>query len=145
MCVLSPSGAGRVPASIEDFTLRETACQGKEVCMYPKDWESAIDKQIREAMERGEFDNLPGQGKPIDLTEYFETPEEVRLAHSILKNAGMTPREVELLKEIAEFKQIRAALLDEKKKQEIEKQIRQKQVELSLMLERQRRARNSKK
>jgi len=28
-------------------------------------WESAVDKQIREAQERGEFDNLPGQGKPL--------------------------------------------------------------------------------
>jgi hypothetical protein len=28
-------------------------------------WESAIDKQIREAQERGDFDNLPGTGKPL--------------------------------------------------------------------------------
>ncbi|HLO17778.1 MAG TPA: DUF1992 domain-containing protein, partial [Anaerolineales bacterium] len=96
-------------------------------------------------MERGEFDNLPGKGKPIDLTEYFETPEEVRLAHSVLKNAGMTSREVDLLKEIAEMKQILAAVLDEKKKQEIEKQIRQKQMEFSLMMERQKREKRSKK
>ena len=80
-------------------------------------------------MERGEFDNLPGKGKPIDLTEYFETPEEIRLANSVLKNAGMTSREVDLLKEIAELKQILVAILDEK----------QKQVEFSLMMERQKR------
>jgi hypothetical protein len=104
-----------------------------------------VEALIMDAMERGEFDNLPGRGKPIDLTEYFETPEDVRLANSILKNAGMTSREVDLLKEIAELKQIQGALLDEKKKQEVEKQIRQKQIELSLMLERQKRERNSKK
>lgn len=108
-------------------------------------FDKIVEAIIKNAMDRGEFDNLPGKGKPIDLTEYFETPEEVRLAHSILKNAGMTSREVDLLKEIAELKQIRAALLDEKKKQEIEKQIQQKQVELGLMLERQRRERNRKK
>jgi hypothetical protein len=28
-------------------------------------FESWIDKQIRESMDRGEFDNLPGAGKPI--------------------------------------------------------------------------------
>ena len=28
-------------------------------------WESWIDKQIRDAMERGEFDDLPGKGKPL--------------------------------------------------------------------------------
>lgn len=101
-------------------------------------FERIVEAIIREAMERGEFDNLPGKGKPIDLTEYFETPEEVRLANSVLKSAGMTSREVDLLKEIAELKQVLAAVLDEKKKQEIQKQIQHKQVEFSLMLERQR-------
>ena len=38
-----------------------------------------VEAMIKEAMERGEFDNLPGKGQPIDLTEYFEMPEEVRL------------------------------------------------------------------
>jgi len=28
-------------------------------------YESWVDKQIREATERGEFDNLPGSGKPL--------------------------------------------------------------------------------
>jgi hypothetical protein len=95
---------------------------------------------IQQAMERGEFDNLPGRGKPIDLTEYFETPEEVRMANSVLKSAGMTSREVDLLKEIAELKQVLNAVLDESKKQEIGQQIRQKQVEFSLMMERQKRS-----
>ena len=103
-----------------------------------------VEALIKEAMERGEFDNLPGKGKPIDLTEYFETPEDVRLANSVLKSAGMTPHEVDLLKEIADLKQVQAAVLEEKKKQAIEKQIQQKQVEFSLMLERQKRQRRQK-
>jgi hypothetical protein len=103
-----------------------------------------VEAIIKEAMERGEFENLPGNGKPIDLTEYFETPEELRLAISVLKNAGMTSREVDLLKEIAELKQVLKAILDEKKKAEIERQIRQKHVEFSLMMERQKRQRKQK-
>jgi hypothetical protein len=103
-----------------------------------------VEAIIKDAMERGEFDNLPGKGKPIDLTEYFDTPEEVRLANSMLKNAGMTSREVDLLKEIAELKQVQAAVRDEKKKQEIAKQIQQKQVDFSLMMERQKRQRRQK-
>ena len=31
-------------------------------------WESAVEQAIREAQARGEFDNLPNQGKPLDLT-----------------------------------------------------------------------------
>ena len=102
-------------------------------------FERIVEAIIKDAMERGEFDNLPGKGKPIDLTEYFETPEELRLANSVLKSAGMIPRELDLLREISALKQMLAAVLDENKKQEIEKQIRQKQVEFSLMMERKKR------
>ena len=103
-------------------------------------FERIVEAMIKEAMARGEFDNLPGKGKPIDLTDYFETPEDVRLANSVLKSAGMTSHEVDLLREIAELKQALAAVLDAKRKQELQKQIQQKQVEFSLRMERQKRS-----
>lgn len=103
-----------------------------------------VEALIKEAQERGEFDNLPGKGKPIDLSSYFEMPEEVRLAQSVLKNAGMTSPEVQLLKEIAELRQLHEAVTDGTKKQEIRKQIQQKQIEFNLMMERQKRQRNAK-
>lgn len=53
----------------------------------PRQWESAVDKQIREAEERGEFDNLPGQGKPLHLEDW---DREWGLAHHVLKQAGET-------------------------------------------------------
>ena len=38
-------------------------------------WEPLIDRMIKESMDRGEFDNLPGSGEPIDLTENpYEAP-----------------------------------------------------------------------
>jgi hypothetical protein len=107
-------------------------------------FERIVEAIIKEAMERGEFDNLPGKGKPIDLTEYFETPEDVRIANSVLKNAGVTSREVDLLKELAELKQLLAAIMDDKKKQQIEQQIQQKQVEFSLRMEQRNRRRRQK-
>ena len=107
-------------------------------------FDKLVESIIKEAQERGEFDNLPGKGKPIDLSAYFDTPEDVRMAYSILKNAGMNSREVDLLKEIAELKQVHAAMLDEKKKKEIHKEIEKKQIEFSLMMERQRRQRKQK-
>ena len=99
-------------------------------------FEKAVEAIIKEAIERGEFDNLPGAGKPIDLSAYFDTPEEMRVAYSVLKNAGLLPREAELLKEIAELKEVEAALRDEKKRFEIHKEIEKKQIEFSLMTER---------
>jgi hypothetical protein len=103
-----------------------------------------VEALIKEAQERGEFDNLPGKGKPIDLTSYFETPEEIRVAQTLLKNAGMTSPEVQLLKEIAERRQLLAALQDEKKKAEVQKQIQQKQIEFNLKMERQKKNAKSK-
>jgi hypothetical protein len=36
-------------------------------------WESWIERKIRESMERGEFDNLPGKGQPIpDLARPYD-------------------------------------------------------------------------
>ncbi|HXD10455.1 MAG TPA: DUF1992 domain-containing protein [Anaerolineales bacterium] len=104
-------------------------------------FEKAIAEIIKKAQERGEFDNLPGKGKPIDLTAYFEMPEDVRVAQSLLKNAGMTSREVDLLKEIAGLRQVLATVVNENKKLEIQKQIREKQIEFSLMMERQKKQR----
>ena len=63
-------------------------------------WESLVEKKIREAMAEGEFDDLPGKGKPVDLSENpFEDPE-LRLAHRLLRNAGFAPAFIEERKEI---------------------------------------------
>lgn len=94
--------------------------------------------------ERGEFDNRSGKGKSIDLAEYFEMPEDIRVAQSMLKNAGMTSREVNLLKGIAGLRNILAMAVDKKKKQEIQKQIQDRQIEVSLMMEWQKRQRREK-
>jgi len=56
--------------------------------------------RIEEAMRNGEFDDLPGRGKPIDLSAYFAVPEELRAAYGILKNAGVLPQEAQLLKDV---------------------------------------------
>ena len=76
-----------------------------------KHWESLIDQKIREAMEQGEFDDLPGKGKPVDTSvNPFEDPE-LRLAHRMLRNAGFAPSWIEERKDIdAEFENARQQL-----------------------------------
>ncbi len=106
-------------------------------------FDKIVEALIKAAQERGEFDNLPGRGKPIDLTSYFEMPEDIRVAQSVLKNAGITSPEVQLLKEIAKLRQILTVAIDVKKKNEIQKQIQEKQMEFNLMIERQKRSRNT--
>ncbi len=63
----------------------------------PRQWESAVDKQIREAEERGEFDNLPGKGKPLNLQSW---DDEWGLAYHVLKQAGETLPWIALGREI---------------------------------------------
>ena len=65
----------------------------------PTDWESWIDQQIREAQARGEFDDLPGKGKPLDLTPNPYAGEQ-ELAFKVLKDAGYAPEWIELGKVI---------------------------------------------
>jgi DnaJ family protein C protein 28 len=47
---------------------------------------------IQEAIDAGLFDNLPGKGKPLDLSDDDNpfVPEDKRLAFRILRNAGFS-------------------------------------------------------
>ena len=47
------------------------------------------ERKIAEAISQGELDNLPGAGRPLDLDEDALVPEELRMAHRILKNADV--------------------------------------------------------
>jgi DnaJ family protein C protein 28 len=62
--------------------------------------ESLTEKRLREAIENGEFDDLPGKGEPIDLQENpFEDPD-LRVVHRLLRNAGFAPAWIEERKDI---------------------------------------------
>jgi len=94
------------------------------------------ENRIREAMEQGEFDNLPGAGKPVSLEEYFNTPEDLRMAHSILKNANCRPMEVELLNEIARLEHALAAAGDDAARAPLQRELAHRRTELAILLER---------
>ena len=51
-------------------------------------WDSLIERMVREAAANGSFDNLPGAGNPQDLTDDLLVPEDLRMVHRILKNGG---------------------------------------------------------
>ena len=74
-------------------------------------WEPLVDRIIRESMERGEFDDLPGAGQPIDLTENPFEPPELRTVHRLLRSAGFAPAWIEERKDIdASFNQAHTTL-----------------------------------
>ena len=61
------------------------------------------ERRIDEARARGEFDNLPGSGAPLELDDDALVPEELRVAHRILKNAGLLPPQLEPCREIRDI------------------------------------------
>ena len=74
--------------------------------------QSLIDARIEEARLRGEFDNLPGAGRPLP-EEDLSVPEELRLANRILKNAGFVPPELDERREAVELAGLLATIDDE--------------------------------
>ncbi|HSI11063.1 MAG TPA: DUF1992 domain-containing protein [Chthoniobacter sp.] len=68
-------------------------------------WTKLAESRIEEAMASGEFRDLPGQGKPLDLSDYFALPPSARAGAALLKNANVVPPEVQLLKEIGELEE----------------------------------------
>lgn len=58
------------------------------------------ERKIQEGIEEGKFDNLPGMGKPLDLSESDSVPLDVRMANKVLKNAGVLPEWIQVQHEI---------------------------------------------
>ena len=74
------------------------------------------EQRIREAIENGEFDNLKGMGKPLDLGDESWIPEDLRMAYRILKNSGCLPEELELRKEVLNLRELIDTIDDNKER-----------------------------
>lgn len=106
-------------------------------------WEKLVEERIQQAIQEGEFDNLPGRGQPLDLGEYFKTPVADRLAWSLLKNAGVAPPEVELLKEIGTLEARLLQCVHAEQRRELGRELQARRVKLALALERRQLARRT--
>ena len=96
-----------------------------------------VEEQIQESMDRGEFDNLPGKGKPLNLEEDQHVAPELRMAYRILKNANIPPEEVLLARGV---NSLREQLLNDpdmppEKKIEIRRKIALMDLELQMKIE----------
>ena len=105
-----------------------------------RNFESIIDQHIRRAQAEGAFDNLPGQGKPLNLDDgYKEAPEESRMAYKILKNAGYIPEEVQQYKDLQSLKSLIKETPEGDRKQALLARFNADTSRYYLALERQRR------
>jgi hypothetical protein len=103
--------------------------------------ENVIEEKIQEAMAKGEFDNLRGKGKPLDLSAYFSTPEEIRMAYAMLKSNEFVPKEVELMREVEGLRAELHSAADEDEKVRIKRLLHDRQLALDIALEHGRRRR----
>lgn len=101
--------------------------------------DKVLDEQIQRAMSEGKFDNLKGAGKPLNLDDYFATPEDIRVGYTLLKNNDFVPAEVVLLKEIGELREKIEASGDREEKKRLTKDLHEKSLALTLILERNKR------
>ncbi len=58
------------------------------------------ENRIREAIKRGELDDIPGKGKPLVFEDDSLVPQDLRMAYKMLKNAGFVPPQLQSEKEI---------------------------------------------
>ena len=99
------------------------------------------DEKIKEAIAKGEFDNLPGKGKPLDLDAYFTTPEDLRMGYSILKSADIIPEEMQLLKQVEGLKKSLDSCTNQIEKRSIQQQLSEKITHFNMRMERYRKKR----
>jgi membrane peptidoglycan carboxypeptidase len=81
--------------------------------------EHLAEKRIAEAMARGDFDDLPGAGKPLTLEDDGMVPEDLRAAYRMLRNAGYLPPELQLLNEIRNAEDLLRAMDESPERQRI--------------------------
>jgi hypothetical protein len=67
------------------------------------------EQRILAAQRRGDFDALPGAGRPLDLSEDLMIPAEVRMCMRLMRNAGVVPPEVADLRALETMRSRRAS------------------------------------
>jgi hypothetical protein len=94
------------------------------------------EQRIREAMERGEFDNLAYHGKPLQLEDLSGVPEHLRMGYKILKDAGVLPPEMQLKKELLALQDLINACYDEDERHRLQHKLNEHTLRYNVLMER---------
>ena len=97
------------------------------------------ESKIRAAMARGEFDDLPGRGRPLPPDELARVPGELRMGVRLLRNAGAVPPELEAHREMARLGTLIAAAGDEEERTRLSRLRADAEMRYHLLVERRRR------
>jgi len=94
--------------------------------------------RIREAMARGDFDDLSGKGRPLALEDLSRVPEDLRSAFLLLRSAGVLPEEMQLRKEMVTLEALIDACAEPEERTRLRKDLNWKMVRFQLLMERRR-------
>jgi hypothetical protein len=82
--------------------------------------------RIKKAYKDGEFENLPGFGKPMQLEDLSGIPEELRMAYKLMKNAGFTNEESQLRQEMTSIESLLNKCEDSSEKEGLQRKLNEK-------------------
>ena len=101
------------------------------------------EQRIKKAYEDGDFKELSGFGKPMNLDDDLGVPQELKMAHRILKNAGFSPEEMNVKKEMMQIEDLIRVCEDDLEKEELRRSLNEKMVRYNSMLSKKRIKTNS--
>lgn len=93
------------------------------------------EEKIKQAEREGAFQDLPGKGKPLDLSEIQAVPEDLRTSYTILKNANMLPEEMQVKKEMIRIEELVALCTDEEERRAYQRELNEKQIHFQTLME----------
>ncbi|WP_144548050.1 DnaJ family domain-containing protein [Bacillus sp. X1(2014)] len=99
--------------------------------------------KIKEAIKNGEFENLPGMGKPLDLKDDLPGMNaEMKMGYRMLKNAGFISDQVDLRKELITLNDLISAATDDDEINRLQEKLTRKQLQFEKIMEQRRKNTN---
>src|SRR5262245_3617312 len=99
-------------------------------------FERIAQQKIQQAIEAGEFDNLPNAGDKLDLDGYFALPGHLRMAYSVLKSAHCVPQEIELRNDVAKIEAQLTTTDDPTARDRVRRELETARLRLNVALDR---------
>ncbi|WP_066393570.1 DnaJ family domain-containing protein [Neobacillus mesonae] len=99
--------------------------------------------RIKKAYEDGEFENLPGYGKPIKLEDLSHIPEELRMAYKLLKNSGYSEEESSIRQEMMTIEDLIKKCDDSTEWAGLQKKLNEKLLRFNQLMSKRRKTTNS--
>lgn len=85
----------QLPEKLHQYQYAADKSPRNESIRHEKQRQSLVEERIQEAMANGEFDNLPGAGKPLTFSHNPHLEPGQEWAFNLLKRNGMAPEWIE--------------------------------------------------